>query len=71
MHINDYFWPKYGTYLKKSLDKHKANSVYIIKPQSLDQLYSIRAGKGKKRRMKLTSQQECNEQHKTEITARN
>lgn len=72
MHINDYFWPKYGTNLKKSLDKHEANSVYIIKPQSLDQLYSITAGMGGgKKKMKLTSQQECNEHHKTEITARN
>jgi len=71
MHINDYFRPKYGTNLKKSLDKHEANSVYIIKPQSLDQLYSITAGIGGGERMKLTSQQECNEQHKTEITARN
>jgi len=35
MHINDYFWPNNGTNLKKSLDKHDANSVYIIRPQSL------------------------------------
>jgi hypothetical protein len=71
MHINDYFWPKYGTNLKKSLDKHEANSVYIIKPQSLDQLYLITAEMGEGERMKLKSQQQCNEQHETEITARN
>jgi len=44
MHINYYFWPKYAPNLKKSLDKHEANTVYIIRPQSLDQLYSVKAG---------------------------
>jgi hypothetical protein len=57
MHINDYFCPKYGTNLKQSLDKHEANTVYIIRPQSLDQLYSVTAGMEKKW-MKLKSQQE-------------
>jgi len=28
------------------LDKHEGNSVHIISPQSLDQLYSITAGIG-------------------------
>lgn len=46
MHINDYFWPKCGTNLKISLHKHEGNSVHIIIPQNLDQLYSITAGMG-------------------------
>jgi hypothetical protein len=46
MHINDYFWTKCGTNLNIVLDKHEGNSVHIIRPQSLDQLYSITAGMG-------------------------
>ena len=38
MHINDYFWPKYGANLKKRLDKHEANSIYIIRYQSISTL---------------------------------
>ena len=68
MHINDYFCPKCGTNLKQSLDKHEANTVYINRPQSLDQLYSVTVGmeknewnwnrsKNEMNSMKLESQQ--------------
>jgi hypothetical protein len=57
MHINYLcvtVWTKYGTNLKKSSDKHEANSVYVIRPQSLHELYSITARMEKKKYMDET-----------------
>jgi hypothetical protein len=55
MYINDYFWPKYGTNLKKSLDKHEANSLYSQTTKSGSTL--LNHSRNGKKWTKLKSQQ--------------